>query len=131
LGVVQQAPLLDGLALDAFTLEQDGLAAAEVGVGRGQVVQALVVALVVVVLDEGRDLRLELAGQVVVLEQDPVLQGLMPAFDLALGLRVARRAADMLDAVGIEPLGQLARDVAWPVVGQQPGAVPDARLGAA
>jgi hypothetical protein len=66
--MVQQAPLLDGLALNAVTLEQDGLAAAEVGVGRGEIVQALVVALVVVVLDEGRGLDLEVAGQIVVLQ---------------------------------------------------------------
>ena len=44
------------------------------------------VPLVIVVLDEGLDLGLEVAGQEVVLEQDAVLQGLMPAFDLSLGL---------------------------------------------
>jgi hypothetical protein len=32
--VVDQAALLDGLALDAFAVEQDGLAAAEVDIGR-------------------------------------------------------------------------------------------------
>ena len=45
--VVDQASLLDGLALDAFSVEQDGLATAEVVVSRGQVTQALVAALVV------------------------------------------------------------------------------------
>ena len=59
---MQQAPLLDGLALDAFALEQDGLPSAEVDIGRGEVLQALVVALVVVVLDEGLNLSLEVAG---------------------------------------------------------------------
>ena len=44
---MEQAPLVDGLALDAFAIEQDGLAVAEVDIGRGQIVQALVVALVV------------------------------------------------------------------------------------
>ncbi len=44
------------------------------------------VALVVVVLDEGLDLGLDFAGQEVVLEQDAVLEGLVPSFDLALGL---------------------------------------------
>ncbi|GGJ13865.1 hypothetical protein GCM10011320_21320 [Neoroseomonas lacus] len=66
--LVDQASLLDRLSLDTFTLEQDGLAAAEVDVSRGKIAQALVVALVVVVRDEGLDLRLEVAGQVVVLE---------------------------------------------------------------
>jgi hypothetical protein len=32
--LVHQAALLDGLPLDAFTVEQDGLAAAEVDIGR-------------------------------------------------------------------------------------------------
>jgi len=59
--LVDQAALLDGLSLDAFAVEQDGLAAAEMDVGRGQVAQALVVTLVIVVGDEGLDLRLEVA----------------------------------------------------------------------
>ena len=37
--------------------------------------------LVVVVIDEGVDLGLEIAGQIVVLEQDAVLQRLVPAPD--------------------------------------------------
>jgi hypothetical protein len=82
--VVQQAALLDGLPLDAFALEEDRLSPAEVDVGRGEVLQAPVDAAVVVVVDEGRDLRLELAGQGVVLEQDAVLQRPAPALDLAL-----------------------------------------------
>ena len=92
---VLQAPMLDGLSLDPFALFEDGGCSAEVGVGRGHVVQALVVALVVVVLDEGLDLGLEVAGQDVVFEQDAVLQGLVPALDLALGLGMTRGAADM------------------------------------
>ena len=79
-----QAARGDGLAFDPLPLPEDGLAAAEVDVGRGEIVEALVVAGVVVVLDKGPDLRLQIAGQSVVLEQDPVLQRLMPALDLAL-----------------------------------------------
>jgi hypothetical protein len=48
--LVDQASLLDGLSFDALAVEQDGLAAAEIDVSRGQVAQALVAALVVVVL---------------------------------------------------------------------------------
>lgn len=44
------------------------------------------VTLVVVVLDEGFDLVLKIAAQDVVFQQDAVLQGLVPAFDLPLGL---------------------------------------------
>ena len=71
-----QAPMLDGLSLDPFTLLDDGWCPAEVGIGGRHVVQALVVTLVIVVLDERLDLGLEVAGQEVVLEQDAVLQGL-------------------------------------------------------
>ena len=88
---VLQAPIFEGLSFDPFTLFEDGRRPAEVGVGGRHVVQALVVALVVVVLDEGLDLGLEVAGQDVVFEQDAVLQGLVPTFNLALRLRSMRR----------------------------------------
>ena len=67
-----QAPIFDGLSLDPFTLFDDGWCPAEVGIGGRHVVQALVVALVIVVFDEGLDLGLEVTGQEVVLEQDAV-----------------------------------------------------------
>ena len=44
------------------------------------------VAVVIVVIDEGADLALKIIGQVIVFQQNPVLHRLMPAFDLALGL---------------------------------------------
>ena len=50
-----QAPMFDGLPFDAGTLAQDVGGSAEVGVRRRHVVQALVVAGMVVVLDEGAD----------------------------------------------------------------------------
>ena len=81
-----QAPVLDGLWFDPFPFQQDGLAAPEVDIGGREVIQALVVAPVVVVLDEGAELGFEITGQIIVLQQDPVLQRLVPALDLALGL---------------------------------------------
>ena len=48
---VKQASMVDGLLLDPFALFDDGWGPAEVGVG-GHVVQALVVALLIAVLDE-------------------------------------------------------------------------------
>jgi hypothetical protein len=48
---MHQAAVLGGSALDALTLQQDGLPPAEINISRGQVVQALVVAPVVIVLD--------------------------------------------------------------------------------
>ena len=71
----------------------------------------IVVAGVIVVADEGRDLPFEFAWQVVVVEQDAVLERLMPALDLALCLRVVGRAADVAHALVGEPLGQALADV--------------------
>ena len=52
----------------------------------------------IVVLDEARDLSFEITGQVVILEQNAVLERLVPALDLALGLGMAWGAVNMGDA---------------------------------
>ena len=106
-----QATVGDGLAFDPFAFEEDGFSPPEVDVSRSEIVEALVIAGMVVVLDEGRDLAFEIAGQVVMLEQDAVLERLMPALDLALGLRMERRSADMLDVPLVQPNGKVARDI--------------------
>ena len=124
---VLQAAVSNGLSLDPFSFGQDGWTAPEVDVGWGEIVDALVVAAVVVVADEGRDLGFEIAGQEVVFQQDAVFECLVPALDLALGHRMIRRAAQMLDLAVVEPPGQVARDVAGTVVGQEPGSI--GRLG--
>ena len=103
---VLQAAMLDGLSLDPLALFDDGCGPSEVGVGRGDVVEALVVAAMVVVLDEGLDLAFEIAGQEVVFEQDAVLEGLVPAFDLALGLRMERCATNMAHLLHFDIFGQ-------------------------
>ena len=123
-----QASMLDALAFDAVTFGQDVFGATEVGVRRGHVVEALVIAAMVVVLDEGADLCLEIAWQEAILQQDPVLQGLMPALDLPLGLGMIRRAADVFHILVSEPFGQVARDVARAVVREQARLVPDVSL---
>ena len=56
---MHQAALLDGSALDALPLQQDGLPPAEIDISRGQVVLALVVAPVVILLDKGLNLSLQ------------------------------------------------------------------------
>jgi hypothetical protein len=61
-------------------------------------------------LDEGRALALEFAGQVIVLEQDAVLERLVPTLDLALRLRMIRRASNVFDFPLIGPHGQIAGD---------------------
>jgi hypothetical protein len=110
--------MFDGLSFNPFTLFDDGCSAAEVGIGGRHVVQALVIALVVVMLDERRDLGFEIAGQEVVLQQDAVLHGLVPALDLALGLGVEGRAANMAHLVGFDVVRQFASDIARAVIRQ-------------
>src|SRR5918994_306008 len=125
---MEQASLLNGLAFDTLPFQKDGLTAPEVDVGGGEVAQALVIALVVVVGDKGRDLSLQIARKKVVLQKDAVLQRLVPALDLALRLRVVRSAAAVRHLLIAEPGRQLARDVARSVVRQQPGSMSHLRL---
>ena len=125
---VLQAPMFDGLPFDPFALLDDGLGPAEVGVGGRHVVQALVVAPVIVVLDERRDLAFEVSGQEVVLQQDAVFQRLVPALDLSLSLRMERGAANMAHALGVDVVRQFARDVARAIITEQPRPVVDIGL---
>lgn len=89
----------------------DGVVTAEVNVGRRQVAETFVIAVVIVALNEGADADLKVARQIVILEQDAVLQGLMPPFDLALGLGMHWRAANVLHAFFLEVFGQIFGDV--------------------
>jgi len=91
-----------------FSLFQNGLSAPKVDLGGCEVLQALVVALVVVVIDEGFDLSIEIAWQEVVFQQDAVLQGLVPSFDLALCLRMIRRTSAVLHSLALQPFSQIA-----------------------
>ena len=70
---MKQAPGFDGLPFDPFSLFQNGPAASEVDIGRSEVLQALVIAPMVVMIDKGIDLLPEVTGQVVVFQQDAVL----------------------------------------------------------
>ena len=68
------------------------------------------IASVVVILDEGIDLLPEITWQVIVFQQDAVLQGLVPTFDLALSLRVIWRTTDVIHVLTFcltsAPMGQ-------------------------
>jgi hypothetical protein len=46
----------------------------------------------IVVIDEGVDPGFDVAGQIIVFQQDAILERLMPAFDLALCLRMPLNA---------------------------------------
>ena len=67
-----QAALLDCLFLDLGPFPQNGFVAPKVDVSGCDVVQALVITLVVVVIDEGADLTFKIAWSVIVFQQDTV-----------------------------------------------------------
>ena len=104
--------MFDSFLFDAVSFLQNRLAPAEVDVRWGQIFQALMVTLVVVVLDEAPDLRFEIARQVIILQQYSVLERLMPTLDLALGLGMIGRATGMIHALLVEPFSEIAGDVA-------------------
>jgi len=60
---LQQAAIGDCLSFDPFSFNQNGLAAAEVDIGWRQIADALVIAQVIVVSDEGLDLGFESPGR--------------------------------------------------------------------
>ena len=74
----------DSLLFDPFSSHQNGFSASEVDVGGREIVEALVVAPVIVMRHKGLDLLLQIAGQEVILQQNAVLERLVPALDLAL-----------------------------------------------
>ena len=120
-----QAAVLDGEFFYPFSPFDDGRCTPEVGIGWRDVSEAFVIALVVVVLDEGPDLSLKVAGQIVVLQQDAVFQCLMPELDLALGLGMVWCAANMIHALVATPFSQVSGDIRRSVVAEQPGLVND------
>ncbi len=94
-----QAAISDCVSFDRFSFQQDGLGASGVHVSLGEIAQAVVITAISVEIDERGDLGPEAAGPIIVLNQYAVLEGLMPAFDLALRLRMARRAAHVTQMV--------------------------------
>jgi hypothetical protein len=97
----------------------------EVDVGGRQVADALMIPQIIVIGDEGLDLGFEVARQVVVLEQDPVLEGLMPALDFSLGHRMTKCALDVLHVLAVEPFDHVRRDAAGAVIREKPWPVDD------
>ncbi len=68
LQLVLQSSVCDGGPLDAVSFGEDHLGFSKIDACGREVVDALVIADVVVMLDEGIDLPFEIAGQVIVLE---------------------------------------------------------------
>ena len=123
-----QAPLFECLSFDPFSCPQDGFPTPEVDVGRREIAQALVIPPVIIVGDEGLDPGFEIAWQEVVLQQDAVLQGLMPALDLALCLRVIGCSTNMIHVLDFHPLSELASNVTGAIVREQARLVDDIGL---
>ena len=119
--MVLQAAVCDCGTLDTSAFCEDGVRSAKVDVSGREVVDALMIADVIVVSDEGVDLLLEISRQIIVVEQNAVLQGLMPTLDLSLGLGMIRGAAYVLHVLVFEPLAQITRDVTRSIVTQKPG----------
>ena len=90
-----QASILDCDAFDPFSFAQDFCAASAVDVGGREIVQALVIAAMIVVIDEGADLRLQVARQIIIFEQDAVLERLMPALETVSVQRLPCSAAGL------------------------------------
>ena len=65
---VLHASVGNGLSLDSLSFGQDSRVASAVDVGGGEIVGAFVVSAVVVVVDEGGNLRFEIAGQEVIFQ---------------------------------------------------------------
>jgi len=111
-----QAACFDGAFFDAVSPFLDGRIAPEVDIGGRDVAEAFVIALVIVMLDESIDLVFQMSRQVIALQQDAVLQGLMPTLDFALGLRMVWRATDMVQTLILQPLGQIVGDKCFPSI---------------
>jgi hypothetical protein len=72
---VLQTPQFHRPPFDFLAFEQDGLTAPSVDTCWGEVVQAFVIALTVVVPDGGDDLRFKVSRQELAFHQDTVLKG--------------------------------------------------------
>lgn len=86
------------------------------GIGGCDIAEALMIAAVIIMVDEDGDLPFEITGQIVVFEQDAVFQCLVPALDFPLGLRMTRRAAYMLDVLARKPFSQITCDITRPII---------------
>ncbi len=105
---------------DFLFAPEDSFGPTEVDIGGCQIEDALVVSVVVVMIDEFADGLFERSGYIVVFQQDTVLQGLVPSFDLALCLRVVRGTANVIHALIFKSSRQITRDLTAFIVAEQP-----------
>lgn len=60
--IEKQASVMQGLDFDLLPLVDDGMSSSEVGIYRGHIAKAFVIALVIVMVDKGLDLGFKIAG---------------------------------------------------------------------
>lgn len=113
---MKQAALLNGSSFDALAFEQNRLLSAKIDIRRRQIVDALMIAAMILVLDESLDVGFDIPRQIIVFQQDLVFQRLMPALDFALGLGMARRAANVIDVALSQPFGKIFGHIARAIV---------------
>ena len=65
------------------------------------------IALVVVVVEEGYNLSFEITRQEAIFQQEVVFRGLVPWFDPAVGLRIIWRATRAIHAFFLQPFWQI------------------------
>lgn len=70
---VMKAPGFDSLSFDPFSLFKASLTPSEVDIGRGQVIDTLMIAVVVVVIHKGFNTGLKTSREEVVFQQGLVL----------------------------------------------------------
>ena len=78
--------------------------------------------VVVLVINEALYTSFQFSWQIVVLKQDLVFQGTVPALDLTLDLRMIRASSRVLHILPRKILRQVRRDVGRAIVRQQPRA---------
>ena len=123
----------DCLFPDLLSRLQDSRAAALIDICGSQVGQALVIAVIVILIDDGADLPYEGAEQKVVCWQHPVLHCLAPSFnfaavdceannerDLAPGLGLVWRTANVVHTFSLGIVGEIGRHVRRTVVAERP-----------
>ena len=94
---VDAASGVTGLSgIDLLSAFEDGFGLAKVDVGGCQVSEALVVAAVVVMIDEVADGMLEGSKHAIIFQQDAVFQGLTPSLNFALCLWVVWGGANVI-----------------------------------
>jgi hypothetical protein len=105
-----QATIGDCLSFDPFAFEEDGLRPSEVSAGV-RLARLSWCRAWLYCATKAATRRSRSPGRLIVLEQDAVLERLMPALDLALGPRVIRGAADVLYFLPGQPRREILCDV--------------------